>query len=139
MHAQRLDDAADQAEKEGERHGPGASATPSCLVKPAIGLLDPSGPQAADYTLVLTGPRSAAVTSRGTTSPIVVSAVYLFRNDELLANLGVKGVKIGVATSVARNFWDAAEIYSRRTGTPLPLDERQRDLLALLAPVPQLL
>jgi hypothetical protein len=104
------------------------------------GLLDlpREGSTTADYTLVLTVHRSAVATSKGTTSPIVVCAVYLFLNDELLATLRVKGVKIGVATSVAKSLWDAAEIYPRRTRTPLSLGERQRELLALLAAAPQL-
>lgn len=44
------------------------------------GLLDlpRDGTRTADYTLVLVGPRSAAGTSRGTTRPIAISAVYLF-------------------------------------------------------------
>ncbi len=38
-----LDDAADQAVEEAERHGTAGSSSGSCLVKPWIGLLDPSG------------------------------------------------------------------------------------------------
>jgi hypothetical protein len=103
------------------------------------GVLDlpAAGAQVADYTLVLVGPRSAAGSSKGTTNPVVVSGVYLFRNDELLANLGTKGVKIGIATSVARGLWDAAEIYPRSAATQLVLDQGQRELLGLFAPVPQ--
>jgi hypothetical protein len=91
---------------------------------------------AADYTLVLTGPRSAAVSSKGTTHPTVITTVYLFRTEDLLATLRTKAVKISVATSVRRHLWDAAEIYPN-TG-PLVLDDHQRDLLALFAPVSQL-
>lgn len=99
------------------------------------GLLDlpRDGAPAADYTLVLAGPRSAAASSKGATRPIAISAVYLFPNDELLASLRLRGVKIGVATSVARSLWDAAEIYPR-SGSRLMLDERQRKLLELFAP-----
>jgi hypothetical protein len=101
------------------------------------GILDlPSHGTPADYTLVMAGPRSAAANSKGTTRPIVITAVYLFRNDELLATLQAKGVKIGVATSVRRHLWDAAEIYPR-TGQ-LVLNDRQRELLALFAPRAQL-
>jgi len=98
------------------------------------GLLDlpRDGAPVADYTLVLVGPRSAAGTSRGTTRPIAISAAYLFPNHELLASLRLRGVKIGVATSVVRNLWDAAEIYPR-SGPRLELDDGQRQLLALFA------
>ena len=41
--AQELDDATDQAVEEAERHGAAGSLVRSCLVKPTIGLLDPSG------------------------------------------------------------------------------------------------
>ena len=41
--AQELDDATDQAVEEAERHGVAGSPSRSCLVKPTIGLLDPSG------------------------------------------------------------------------------------------------
>ena len=104
------------------------------------GLLDlpRDGAPNADYTLVLVGPRSPAASSKGTTRPIVVSAAYLFRNDELLAALRLRGVKIGVATSLARSLWEAAEIYPRSAEARFALDEGQRDLLALLAPERQL-
>jgi hypothetical protein len=42
------------------------------------GLLDMSESSALDYHLVLTGPRSAALTSRGGTRPWRVDHVYLF-------------------------------------------------------------
>ena len=100
------------------------------------GLLDlpREGMLAADYTLVLAGPRSSAASSRGTTRPIVVTAVYLFENEELLTSLRLRGVKIGVATSVSRSVWEAAEIYPIKRQERLLLDDRQRELLALFAP-----
>jgi hypothetical protein len=89
----------------------------------------------ADYTLVLTGPRTTAAGSKGMTRPTVITTVYLFRTEELLAVLRTK-VKISVATSVRRHLWETAEIYPR-SGS-LVLDDHQRDLLALFAPVSQL-
>jgi hypothetical protein len=99
------------------------------------GLLDlpVDGGLLADYTLVLAGPRGAAVPSRGTTRPIVISSVFLFENPELLTALRQRGVKIGVATSVARSFWDSAEIYPQNDAR-FPLDAQQRHWLALFAP-----
>jgi hypothetical protein len=104
----------------------------------AEGILDlpREGTTSADYTLVLTGPRTAPASSKGTTRPVVITAVYLFNNEELLASLRTRGVKIGIATSVRRHLWDAAEIYPN-TGQ-LVLDSTQRNLLALFAPVSHL-
>jgi hypothetical protein len=102
------------------------------------GLLDLPVPGAtmADYTLVLTGPPSGAVSSKGTTRPLVITAVYLFRTEELVANLQAKGLKIGVATSVKKPLWEAAEIYPN--AGQLELDDDQRGVLALFAPASQL-
>jgi hypothetical protein len=94
------------------------------------------GKAMADYTLVLTGPSAAAASSKGTTRPLVITAVYLFRTAELVAKLQAKGLKIGVASSVKKSLWDAAEIYP--SSGPLVLNDDQRDLLALFAPVSQL-
>jgi hypothetical protein len=96
------------------------------------------GVTAADYILVLAGPLSKPGSSKGTTSPVIITTVYLFRSDDLLTNLGTSGVKIGIATSVKRSLWDAAEIYPKSTGTHLVLDDLQRGLLALFAPGSQL-
>lgn len=97
------------------------------------GMLDlpAEGGLSADYTLVLTGPTSSAGSSRGIPRPIVISAVYLFQNEELVAAVRARGAKIGVATSVAKAFWEAAEIYPRGSGTRMVLDEGQRMLLGL--------
>jgi hypothetical protein len=121
------------------RHGPLAGKTVNIkLYGKDEGLLDlPREGVPADYTLVLTGPRSAAVSSKGTTRPVVITIVYLFDTNNLLATLRTKGVKIGVATSVRRHLWDAAEIFPK-SGTHLVLNQSQRDLLARFASVSQL-
>jgi len=93
------------------------------------GLLDISLENMADYYLVLTGPYSQPSTSRGAARPIVISNVYLFNMKKLLDELRNRRVKIGVATSVARKCWDAAEIFPRRSNTDLILTKDQRRYL----------
>jgi hypothetical protein len=46
-----------------------------------------------------------------------------------------RGLKIGVASSVRAQHWEAAEIYPRHNPA-FPLTEEQRDLLALFSPQP---
>ena len=87
-----------------------------------------SGP---DFYLVMTGPRTPAQSSRGKVHPWVIETVYLFDRRELIQRLRDNGVSIGVATSVRRCLWDAAETYPRATNRALPLTPCQRDMLAL--------
>ena len=71
-------------------------------------ILDMKRESPPDFYLVLTGPKTAAASSRGATRPWVISSVFLFDHHELVSRLKVK---IGTATSVKRHFWDEAEIY----------------------------
>lgn len=82
-----------------------------------------------DFYLVLTGPRSADVTSRGQARPWVIEAAYLFDAASLKRRLTSK---IGIATSIRRMFWDEAEIYPRNNPA-FPLTEPQREMLALFS------
>ena len=93
------------------------------------GVLDISTDGAPDYYLVLTGPRSAAVSSRGKTRPWVIEAAYLFETAALTRSLTSK---IGIATSVRRELWDAGEIYPRNNPA-YPLAASQRERLALFS------
>jgi hypothetical protein len=97
------------------------------------GLLDMSESSALDYYLVMTGLRSAALTSRGGTRPWRIDHVYLFHAPTLLAEQRARGVKTGVAASVLKAHWDAAGIYPVARTPLLPLSERQTGLLRLLA------
>ena len=90
------------------------------------GLLDISLGKLADYYLVITGPQSQSLTSKGAARPVVISNAYLFKMNELLNELGKRGVKIGVATSVARRYWDAAEIFPRQMNKELILTNTQQ-------------
>lgn len=94
------------------------------------GVLDINLAALPDYFLVLTGPQSSAASSRGGQRPIVIESVFLFDAQQLLASLRGRGVKIGVATSVARRHWEQAGIHPSRRGTPLQLTDEQHALLA---------
>ena len=93
------------------------------------GVLDMSTDVQPHFYIVLTGPWTPAVSSRGTTRPWVIEAAYLFDGPSLVSRLAGK-VKIGVATSVRNAFWDEAEIYPRNNPA-FPLSPAQRDMLAL--------
>lgn len=98
------------------------------------GLLDVSEAPVLDYYLVLTGPVSAAMSSRGGVRPWCIAAVYLFDARQLLAELQQRGVKVGIASSVRNAQWAAAEIFPRPTNPALPLESDQQRLLGLFAP-----
>jgi hypothetical protein len=75
------------------------------------GLLDTTESTALDYYLVLTGPPIAAASSRGTTRPWCIEAVFLFDARQLRSEQAMRGVKRGTASSVIKHQWAAAEIY----------------------------
>ncbi len=98
------------------------------------GLLDVTDSDALDYYLVLTGPASRALTSRGGTRPWCIEWVYLFDAKQLLAQLRARGVKTGVASSVRSEQWAAAEIFPKSTNPLLVVEPAQAALLGLFAP-----
>jgi hypothetical protein len=75
------------------------------------GLLDITESTALDYDLALTGPPPAALSSRGTTRPWCIQAAFLFDARQLRSEQITRGVKRGVASSVIKQQWAAAEIY----------------------------
>jgi hypothetical protein len=97
------------------------------------GLLDVTSSPSLDYYLVLTGPASAALSTRGGTRPWCIEAIYLFDARQLLDELLARGVKIGTAASVRIAQWHAAEIYPQATNNLLPLTAEQTKLLRLFA------
>jgi len=97
------------------------------------GILDIALSNLADYSLVITGPKSAPLTSKGTTRPLVISYVYLFDMVDLVSELKHRGVKIGIATSVRKSSWDSAEIYPKKANKKLELTEEQRKILELFS------
>jgi hypothetical protein len=86
-----------------------------------------------DYYLVFTGPKAAAVSSRGTIRPFGIERVFLFDAERLHAELAQRGVKVGIATSVRAAQWDAGEIYPRSNNPLLPASELQRRQLKMFA------
>ena len=80
-----------------------------------------------DFYLVLTGPTGQANSSRDTTQPWAIEAVYLFHGPTTVENLELSGVRIGTATSVRRIFWDEAEIFpSPNNSLLIPTQEQVR-------------
>ncbi len=95
------------------------------------GLLAVSPGDQPRYYLVLAGPRTAPVSSVGTTRPWSIETVFLFDAQALVADLEKRGTKLSVATSVPRDFWQAAEIYPEQRNNALVLTNEQKAQLAL--------
>ena len=95
------------------------------------GILDIRLGALPDFFLVLTGARTGAASSRGTTQPWTIESVYLFEAVPLVAQLRAYGVKIGVATSVRRHLWDDAEIYPSPHNGALGLTPEQISMIEL--------
>lgn len=89
------------------------------------GLLDLHADGGTDFYLVLAGPKGSS--GRGP-RPWVIDSVHLFDTGALLRSLTVK---IGVATSVKVEVWNAAEIYPRQVSQALIVTAQQRRLLGL--------
>jgi len=84
-----------------------------------------------DYFLVMTGPKGQAVSSRGGIRPWLINYVFLFNAAELVTELTARGVKIGVASSVRKHEWQAAEIYPNKRSMVYRLsDEQMATILA---------
>lgn len=93
--------------------------------------LDMSSSSRPDVYLVMTGPFSSLVTSRGSARPLCVDEVYLFDAEELARALVQRGAAVGYAASVRKQEWVEAQIYPA-TSALLPLSSDQRAALALL-------
>jgi hypothetical protein len=92
------------------------------------GMLDTVQSTTLDCYLVLAGPASAAISSRGGTRPWCINSVYLFSAPQLHAEQVTRNVKLGVASSVRAQQWTNAEIYPS-TNPLLPMTPRQIELL----------
>lgn len=98
------------------------------------GTLDVADSDELDFYLVLAGPVSPAASSRGSTRPWTIDAIYLFDARALRTRLESSGVKIGIATSVRSVLWEAAEVYPRSHSAVLVPTEEQRSWLQLFRP-----
>lgn len=101
------------------------------------GLLDTTEFQDLDYYLVLTGPPSAAGSSRGISRPWCIQAVFVFAAGEVLAGQLARGVRPGIASSVIRKYWDAAEIYPQPRDPVLAVTTEQVQMLRMFEPAPK--
>lgn len=84
-----------------------------------------------DYYLVLTGPLKNPSTSRLTTRPWTIDYVFLFNASKLIETLKSRGVKIGIATSVAMQLWEKVQIYPDSCNSEYILTEEQKYLFSL--------
>lgn len=95
------------------------------------GVLDITPETLPDFYLVFTGPKAAAISSRGLTRPWIIANVFLFDAHELIRDLRERNAKIGIATSIANKFWDSAEIYPTQINDDLVVSEAQRKAISL--------
>lgn len=95
------------------------------------GLLDITPEFLPHYYLALVGPRSQAMNSRGRTRPWLIESVHLFNAGTLVTELHSRSVKLGIACSVAKSFWEQAELYPSQKCAELPLSPEQRQQLGL--------
>ncbi len=82
-----------------------------------------------NYYLVMTGPKEQAASSRGEIRPWLINHVSLFNAAELLIELKARGVNIGVATSVRKHEWQAAEIYPNKRSMVYRMTEDQMGMV----------
>ena len=86
------------------------------------------GKHPCDYYLVLTGPSGQA-----RVRPWVIESVHLFDSRRLIPQLQQLGVKIGVATSVRKQYWETSRIFPAWHGSPLGLADDQIAALGLFS------
>jgi len=98
-------------------------------------LLDVNLDYLPDYYLVITGPKSSPISSRGAARPWLISSVYLFNSQKLMNELKNCDVKIGIATSVISKLWDEAEIYPNQSNKIISLSEEQVQQLRLFGQI----
>lgn len=63
------------------------------------------------YLLVFTGAYEPASSSRGKNRPFRITNAYLFHEKKLCDDLKKQKRKVGVGTSLKREYWNKAEIY----------------------------
>jgi len=86
-----------------------------------------------DFYLVLTGPKSACISSKGKSRPVCISAVYLFDAPLLVDAIQGRGSKFSEATSVPQAFWQAAELWPTARNPVIVLEQKESDSLQLFA------
>lgn len=94
-------------------------------------ILDITSNSLPDYYLVMTGQKSSATSSRGGIRPWLIEHVYLFDSVSLVSDLSRRNLKIGIATSVRKSYWENAEIYPRQKNHNYIITEEQKEMLQL--------
>jgi hypothetical protein len=84
-----------------------------------------------DYYLVVVGPLSTKMNSRGEARPWLIDGVFLFEAKELVEQLLSRQAKVGIATSISKRYWSQAEIYPHQANPLLILTEEQQKQLSL--------
>lgn len=95
------------------------------------GVLDIKLDEQPDYFLILTGPRSPAISSKGHSRVCVIDHVYLFEGKNVADEVRLREVKLGVSTSLLKAQWEAAEIYPDQRNRAFLVTEYQRKLLGM--------
>ena len=94
-------------------------------------MLDINPDDLPDFFLVMTGPKALEMTSKGGIRPWLIDYVFLFNAAELMIELNARGVKIGIATSVQKHEFQAAEIFpNKRSMVYRMTDDQMGKLLA---------
>lgn len=92
-------------------------------------MLDINPVAVPDFYLVMTGPKTPPQSSKGTIRPWIINHVFLLDGSELMIELKARGVKIGVATSVQKHHWQAAEIYPNKRNLTYRMTDEQMGML----------
>jgi hypothetical protein len=92
-------------------------------------MLDINPDAVPDYFLVMTGPKTPSQSSRCTIRPWIINHVFLLNGTELMIELNARGVKIGVATSVQKHHWLAAEIYPNKRNMTYRMTDEQMGMI----------
>jgi len=97
------------------------------------GLLDIRVDAVPDFYLVLTGPPTKVLHSRGEDRPWLIDSAFLFDAVPLVESLRLRELKLGVATSVRNALWAAAEVFPNARNEKLPLSPDQCAMLSLFS------
>lgn len=90
------------------------------------GIIDLRLDDLPDYYLILSGPRAPAASSKGRDRPWLIEGIHFFDAHTLVQSLKSRNVKVGVAASVASEYWLAAEVYPTQRCDLLQIRDEQR-------------